>query len=142
MKPARAGPGKMVYSCHGHHHRFCRADRGPEAAARRAWFQAGTEARAEHRERTARDRAPGHADALGEARRAAGCSRRPPDADADRQARARHARTRASVTPDSSVVVAAFASWNEHHEAALQALGDVRDIVAHVELEAYSVLTR
>jgi len=39
-------------------------------------------------------------------------------------------------------VIAAFASWNEHHEAAIQALGDVRDLIAHVELESYSVLTR
>jgi len=39
-------------------------------------------------------------------------------------------------------VIAAFASWNEKHEAAVEALGDVRDLVAHVELEAYSVLTR
>jgi predicted nucleic acid-binding protein len=39
-------------------------------------------------------------------------------------------------------VIAAFASWSEKHEAALQALGDVRDLVAHVELEVYSVLTR
>jgi predicted nucleic acid-binding protein len=46
------------------------------------------------------------------------------------------------LTPDSSVVIAAFASWNEKHEAAIEALGDVRDLVAHVELEAYSVLTR
>jgi predicted nucleic acid-binding protein len=46
------------------------------------------------------------------------------------------------LTPDSSVVVAAFADWNTHHEAALDALGEVRDLVAHVELETYSVLTR
>jgi predicted nucleic acid-binding protein len=46
------------------------------------------------------------------------------------------------LTPDSSVVIAAFASWNEKHEAAIEALGDVRDLIAHVELEAYSVLTR
>lgn len=46
------------------------------------------------------------------------------------------------MTPDSSVVIAAFASWNEHHEAALRALRDTRDLVAHVELETYSVLTR
>lgn len=46
------------------------------------------------------------------------------------------------MIPDSSVVIAAFASWNEHHEAAVAALSDVRDLVAHVELEAYSVLTR
>jgi predicted nucleic acid-binding protein len=48
------------------------------------------------------------------------------------------------VTPDSSVVIAAFASWNQHHEAAVEALAenDVRDLVAHAELEIYSVLTR
>jgi predicted nucleic acid-binding protein len=46
------------------------------------------------------------------------------------------------LTPDSSVVIAAFASWNQHHEAAVRALGDVRDLVGHVELETYSVLTR
>jgi predicted nucleic acid-binding protein len=48
------------------------------------------------------------------------------------------------VTPDSSVVVAAFASWNEYHQQALAALADndVADLVAHAELESYSVLTR
>jgi predicted nucleic acid-binding protein len=46
------------------------------------------------------------------------------------------------VTPDSSVVIAAFSSWNEYNEAAIEALGDARDLVAHVELESYSVLTR
>ncbi len=47
-----------------------------------------------------------------------------------------------AVTPDSSVVIAGFASWNEYHEAAIEALGDTRDLVAHAELESYSVLTR
>ncbi len=48
----------------------------------------------------------------------------------------------AAATPDSSVVIAAFADWNQHHEAAIEALGDARDLVAHAELESYSVLTR
>jgi predicted nucleic acid-binding protein len=39
-------------------------------------------------------------------------------------------------------VIAAFASWNQHHELAIEALGDARDLVAHVGLESYSVLTR
>lgn len=39
-------------------------------------------------------------------------------------------------------MIAAFANWSEKHEAAIEALGDVRDLVAHVGLEAYSVLTR
>jgi predicted nucleic acid-binding protein len=46
------------------------------------------------------------------------------------------------LTPDSSVVIAAFASWHQHHEAAARALRDVRDLVGHVALETYSVLTR
>jgi predicted nucleic acid-binding protein len=48
------------------------------------------------------------------------------------------------VTPDSSVVIAAFASWNQHHEAAIEALAkhQVVDLLAHTELESYSVLTR
>jgi predicted nucleic acid-binding protein len=51
-------------------------------------------------------------------------------------------RTARKVTPDSSVVIAAFASWNVHHDAALEALGDARDLIAHAELESYAVLTR
>lgn len=43
---------------------------------------------------------------------------------------------------DTSVVVAAFASWHEHHEAARRALdGGVR-LIEHCALETYSVLTR
>lgn len=45
-------------------------------------------------------------------------------------------------TPDSSVVIAAFSSWNQHHEAAIEALGDARDLIVHAEIESYSVLTR
>jgi predicted nucleic acid-binding protein len=48
------------------------------------------------------------------------------------------------VTPDSSVVIAAFASWNRHHETSIAALVEngIVDLVAHAELESYSVLTR
>jgi predicted nucleic acid-binding protein len=46
------------------------------------------------------------------------------------------------LTPDSSVVIAAFSSWHRDHEAAIEALGDTVDLVAHAELESYSVLTR
>ena len=43
---------------------------------------------------------------------------------------------------DTSIVVAAFASWHEHHEAARRALdGGVR-LIEHCALETYSVLTR
>ncbi|MGH2714614.1 MAG: PIN domain-containing protein [Thermoleophilaceae bacterium] len=45
-------------------------------------------------------------------------------------------------TPDASAIVAAFAPWHPHHEAALDALHGSHDLVAHAELEAYSVLTR
>lgn len=43
---------------------------------------------------------------------------------------------------DTSVVVAAFASWHEGHSAARRALDRAVKIPAHVLLEAYSVLTR
>ena len=43
---------------------------------------------------------------------------------------------------DTSVVVAAFASWHEHHELARRVLdGGVR-MIEHCALETYSVLTR
>jgi predicted nucleic acid-binding protein len=43
---------------------------------------------------------------------------------------------------DTSVVVAAFASWHEQHDAARRVLdADVR-LVDHCALETYSVLTR
>jgi len=43
---------------------------------------------------------------------------------------------------DTSLVVAAFASWYENHETARRALdGGVR-LIEHCALEAYSVLTR
>lgn len=43
---------------------------------------------------------------------------------------------------DTSALIAAFAPWHEHHEAARAALRGIDDLVAHAELEAYSVLTR
>jgi predicted nucleic acid-binding protein len=43
---------------------------------------------------------------------------------------------------DTSVLVAGFASWHEHHAAALTAMARVNVIVAHCLLEVYSVLTR
>lgn len=43
---------------------------------------------------------------------------------------------------DTSLVVAAFASWHEHHELARRVLdGGVR-LIEHCALEAHSVLTR
>jgi predicted nucleic acid-binding protein len=46
------------------------------------------------------------------------------------------------VTPDTSAIVAAFAPWHRFHESALSALERTTDLIAHAELEAYSVLTR
>ena len=43
---------------------------------------------------------------------------------------------------DTSLVVAAFASWHEAHEAGLEALAKEPRIPSHVYLESYSVLTR
>jgi predicted nucleic acid-binding protein len=43
---------------------------------------------------------------------------------------------------DTSVVVAAFASWHERHDAARRALDAGLRLVEHCALETYSVLTR
>lgn len=46
------------------------------------------------------------------------------------------------TTADTSVLVAAFASWHEHHASASGALARVDGIVTHCLLETFSVLTR
>lgn len=43
---------------------------------------------------------------------------------------------------DTSFVVAAFASWHVHHEAARRALDSGVRLIEHCALETYSVLTR
>ena len=43
---------------------------------------------------------------------------------------------------DTSVVVAAFASWHESHEAARSVLDRQLELIEHCALETYSVLTR
>jgi predicted nucleic acid-binding protein len=43
---------------------------------------------------------------------------------------------------DTSIVVAAFASWHEHHSAADRVVDSEARLVAHCALEAFSVLTR
>jgi predicted nucleic acid-binding protein len=43
---------------------------------------------------------------------------------------------------DTSLVVAAFASWHEHHDAARQVLDRGVRLIDHCALETYSVLTR
>lgn len=46
------------------------------------------------------------------------------------------------IAVDTSVVVAAFATWHEGHAAAAAALSRQPRIPAHVLIECYSVLTR
>ena len=43
---------------------------------------------------------------------------------------------------DTSLVVAAFASWHENHEGARRALDGGLRLIEHCALETYSVLTR
>jgi predicted nucleic acid-binding protein len=43
---------------------------------------------------------------------------------------------------DSSVVIAAFATWHEHHAIASKAIASRPRLVAHAAVESYSVLTR
>jgi predicted nucleic acid-binding protein len=46
------------------------------------------------------------------------------------------------IAVDTSVAVAAFASWHEWHEQAREILDDDARLVAHCAIETYSVLTR
>jgi hypothetical protein len=46
------------------------------------------------------------------------------------------------IAPDTSVLVAGFATWHEGHESAARALNRGVHLVAHTAVEAYSVLTR
>lgn len=46
------------------------------------------------------------------------------------------------IAPDTSVLVAGFATWHEGHQAAARALNRGVALVAHTALETYSVLTR
>ena len=43
---------------------------------------------------------------------------------------------------DSSVVIAAFATWHEYHAIARDAMASQPRLVAHAAVESYSVLTR
>ena len=43
---------------------------------------------------------------------------------------------------DTSVIVAAFASWHEHHQPARDIIDDGVRLIEHCVLETYSVLTR
>ncbi len=43
---------------------------------------------------------------------------------------------------DSSVVIAAFATWHEHHSIAREAMAGRPRLIAHAAIESYSVLTR
>ncbi len=43
---------------------------------------------------------------------------------------------------DSSVVIAAFATWHEHHAIARKAMATRPRLIAHAAVESYSVLTR
>ncbi|HEX7326946.1 MAG TPA: PIN domain-containing protein [Casimicrobiaceae bacterium] len=51
-------------------------------------------------------------------------------------------RPAAPKAADTSVVVAAFASWHDKHDEARRALDGGLSLIGHCALEAYSVLTR
>ncbi|MBV9721311.1 MAG: type II toxin-antitoxin system VapC family toxin [Mycobacterium sp.] len=46
------------------------------------------------------------------------------------------------IAPDTSVLVAGFATWHEGHEPAVRALNRGVQLIAHTVVETYSVLTR
>lgn len=46
------------------------------------------------------------------------------------------------IAPDTSVLVAGFATWHEAHQPAARALNRGVRLIAHTAVETYSVLTR
>ena len=46
------------------------------------------------------------------------------------------------IAVDTSVIVAAFATWHDQHDVAIRSLAGDRVSPSHVVLETYSVLTR
>lgn len=46
------------------------------------------------------------------------------------------------IAVDSSIVIAGFASWHEHHAESVKVLARRLRLVAHAAIESYSVLTR
>lgn len=46
------------------------------------------------------------------------------------------------IAPDTSVLVAGFATWHEAHQSAARALNRGVHLIAHTAVETYSVLTR
>jgi predicted nucleic acid-binding protein len=46
------------------------------------------------------------------------------------------------IAPDTSVLIAAFATWHDGHNSAVRALNRGVHLIAHTALETYSVLTR
>lgn len=46
------------------------------------------------------------------------------------------------IAPDTSILVAGFATWHEAHQSAARALNRGAHLIAHTAVETYSVLTR
>jgi predicted nucleic acid-binding protein len=46
------------------------------------------------------------------------------------------------IAPDTSVLIAGFATWHEGHQSAVRALNRGVRLIAHTAVETYSVLTR
>jgi predicted nucleic acid-binding protein len=46
------------------------------------------------------------------------------------------------IAPDTSVLIAGFATWHEAHQSAVRALNRGVHLIAHTAVETYSVLTR
>src|SRR5438132_12231829 len=129
--------------CHEGCHRSCRSDRRAQAAAAGAGTAARPAARDPRWRRPVRDRDRFHSHAAEEAGQGAGGGTGREAPSAHRRAGPRHAGARTAVrAADSSLVVAAFASWHEKHDAARRVLNGALRLIEHCVLETYSVLTR
>src|SRR3989454_8837656 len=137
----------MLFSRHCACHEGCHGSRGQDRRSQAAAAGARTEAWPTARDpgwrRTAGDRDRFHSDAAEEAGQGAGGGTGSQAASAHGRASPRHAGARTAVrAADSSLVVAAFASWHEKHDAARRVLDGALRLVEHCALETYSVLTR
>src|SRR5712691_11139635 len=128
----------MPFSWHCACHEGCHRSRGKDRRAQAVATGSRTEAWP-----AARDPDRFHSDAAEEAGQGAGGRSGSQAAPPHRRASARHAGARTAVrAADSSLVVAAFASWHENHDAARRVLDGALRLVEHCALETYSVLTR
>lgn len=136
-------PFIVVSLWHANSHRRSRPNCHSEGASRPPGASPRSKSRHPRAEWAHRDRARRDPDEVGASTGRPGCRAHREDSTFNRRDGARYFGANAKVIAvDTSVVVAAFASWHEGHSTAAAALARKPRIPAHVLVETYSVLTR